>query len=229
MCLPAPVAEKCYADARAKYGSRVSFLGIVGDQSHWDHKSGHNCSYGRELSCTHPSYAHAVDIGVSSSSLGYEIISQLRKDSRIYYMIFRGVGYYPNHRGGGTFGASGHEGHVHVSFGCGTTFNTSRFFEPEKKVMTRAQFIKVMELARQKAREEDNRKLYVKNPRMRGEDVALVKQAVNFHSFGTGYGPGVRDKVKDLQEFWGLPATGEVNRATWVFIWFYHLSKYFGF
>ena len=228
-CSGAPVAEKCYSDARAKYGSRVSFLGTVGDQSHQYRKSGHNCGYGRELSCTNSNYAHAVDIGVSSSSLGYEIVSQLRKDSRVYYMIFRGVGYYPNHRGAGTFRASGHEGHVHVSFGCGTTFDTRKFFGPEKKIMTHRQFVKIMELARQKAREEDNRKLYVKRPKMEGPDVALVKQAVNFHAFGTGYGPGVRDKVKELQRFWGLPVTGEVNRATWVLVWFFHLSNYFGF
>lgn len=228
MCLEAPVARKAYADAKRRHSS-VSFLGIVGDQSHATRKSGHNCGYGRELSCTHPSYAHAVDIGVPNTSVGYDLVREFKRDPRVYYILYRGLGYRPNHRGGGTFGSFDHETHVHVSFGCGSTFDTRPFFAPEKKVMTPTKFRQIMNLAERAVREKNPRRLYVKRPVMRGEDVALVKKTVGHNVYGTGYGLGVARKVGDLQEFWGMRRTEKVGDQTWKLIYFENIAKYLGY
>lgn len=127
-CQEAPVARRAYADAKALY-PQVYFLGIIGDSSHSVRKSGHNCGANRELVGTDPNYAHAVDIGVGSDTkVGYDLVERFRNDPRVWYVIYRGRGYRPWHRGGGTFSSFDHESHVHVSFGPGSTFQTQPFF-----------------------------------------------------------------------------------------------------
>lgn len=124
MCSPSPVAKRAWQDDQARYGSRVRYLGIVGDKAHQARKSDHNCNQRGY----NPNYAHALDTGVDSAALGMEIVRARMKDRRVSYCIFRGVGYYPDHRGGGTFRSSGHPDHVHTSFMPGTTFDTSPFY-----------------------------------------------------------------------------------------------------
>lgn len=126
MCSPSPVAQRAWQDDRDRYGSRVRYLGIKGDDAHKKRRSDHNCG---QYSGYHPGYAHALDTGVDSPALGYEIVRARMADPRVKYCIFRGVGYYPHHRGGGTFRSSGHPDHVHTSFMPGTTFDTRPFYQ----------------------------------------------------------------------------------------------------
>ncbi len=123
MCQPAPVALSWYANMERIFGSKVHFLGIVGDQAHAVRSSGHNCGAMAELSCTDSRYAHACDTGVDSTLTGLQIVRLALKEPDVHYALFQGVGYYPDHRGGGRFDSFDHEGHVHVSFGCGSTFH----------------------------------------------------------------------------------------------------------
>jgi hypothetical protein len=76
-----------------------------------------------ELSCTDSNYAHACDTGVDGTLTGLEIVRIAIKQPDVHYALFQGVGYYPDHRGGGRFESFNHDGHVHVSFGCGSTFH----------------------------------------------------------------------------------------------------------
>jgi hypothetical protein len=77
-----------------------------------------------ELSCTDSRFAHACDTGVDSTLTGLQIVRLAIQEPDVHYALFQGVGYYPNHRGGGRFDSFDHEGHVHVSFGCGSTFHS---------------------------------------------------------------------------------------------------------
>lgn len=52
----------------------------------------------------------------------------LLPDSRVRYVIDNAIGYYPAHRGGGTFSSTGHEDHLHVSFMPGSTFDVRPYF-----------------------------------------------------------------------------------------------------
>lgn len=134
-CREAPVAKRAYVDARAKWGSRVYFLGIVGDQNHQGSYSGHNCGRWAEAH-RYPQYgpydgisALAVDIGVGNDvALGNAIRDYMLTDSRVLYVIYRGIGYRPYWRGGGTWVASGHMTHVHTSFTARDTNNAAAFY-----------------------------------------------------------------------------------------------------
>lgn len=136
MCQPAPVAERCWADTEARWGDDVYFLGIVGDQAHSTRRSGHNCGSapgGQESPVDgvayDPSYAHALDIGHGGNRpLAARIRADLLADPRTRYVIDNGTGYYPDHRGGGTFASTGHDEHLHVSFMPGTTHDTRPFY-----------------------------------------------------------------------------------------------------
>lgn len=143
MCSPSPVASKCWNDASRKWGSRVTYLGIVGDQAHSVRVSGHNCGSGQESGLTHPdtgvywnypdAYAHALDIGHGGNrALATEIRNALLTDpfKRVRYVIDNGVIYYPAWRGGGTSSGSGHSTHVHVSFTPWSTHDVRNFFGP---------------------------------------------------------------------------------------------------
>lgn len=136
MCVPAPVAERCWADAQARWGSRVTFLGIVGDQAHSVRQSGHNCASapgGQESPIDGvgyaPGFAHALDLGHGGDrELATEIRQALLADRRTRYVIDNGTVYYPAHRGGGTSPSSGHESHIHWSGMPGSTYDTRPFF-----------------------------------------------------------------------------------------------------
>lgn len=143
MCSPSAVASKCWNDASAKWGSRVTYLGIVGDQAHAVRVSGHNCGSMQESGLTHPdtgvfwnypdAYAHALDIGHGGNrALATEIRNALLTDpfKRVRYVIDNGVIYYPEWRGGGTSSGSGHTTHVHVSFTPWSTYDVRNFFGP---------------------------------------------------------------------------------------------------
>lgn len=143
MCLSSPVASKAWNDASVKWGSRITYLGIVGDQAHAVRVSGHNCGSMQESSLTHPdtgvtwsypdAYAHALDIGHGGNrALASEIRNAFLTDplKRVRYVIDNGVVYNPSWRGGGTSSASGHEDHVHISFTPWSTHDVRPFFGP---------------------------------------------------------------------------------------------------
>lgn len=123
-CQPAPVAKAFSDQALALEGTW--YLGICGDQAHNGRCSGHNAA----PLCTDRGnfprgYAHASDTGVPDQATGDHLVERATRgpgQHTVLYAIYRGVGYYPAWRGGGTFGASGHEGHVHVSHVAGSTF-----------------------------------------------------------------------------------------------------------
>lgn len=132
-CAPAPVALRLWHDTQVRYGSRVSYLGIVGDQSHQQRTSGHNCGLLQEAPIGgvdyDDGYAHALDIKVNGDrALALAIVALLLLDPRTRYVIFDGVGYYPAHRGGGTFESFDHEDHVHWSGMPGSTHDTRPFY-----------------------------------------------------------------------------------------------------
>lgn len=225
MCQPAPVATACWESAEARYGSRVSFLGIVGDQSHQTRTSGHNCAPRQESGAYDPNFAHALDIGHGGNrALAAEIRNALLGDLRTRYVIDNGVGYYPPHRGGGTFSSSGHTTHVHVSFQPGTTYQTKPFFGPGPMTPEIKARIRALAVEAAKGR----RQLRVKFPPMRGRDVKELQTVLNRATWRP-YGPGTRDAVKELQAFVGLPATGKVNRATWEIVLFFYIARGFGY
>lgn len=131
-CSPSPVASKCWLDVDAAYPGRLTFLGIVGDQNHQTHISGHNCGLLQESPIDGVNYddrfAHALDIGHGGNrALAAEIRGFLLKDPRVRYVIDNGIGYYSDIRGGGTFTSFDHEHHLHVSFMPGTTFDVRPF------------------------------------------------------------------------------------------------------
>lgn len=121
MCKPAPVAQRAWQDDQARYGGRVRFLGIVGDQAHSRRKSDHNCGNPGYA----PGYAHALDTGVDTAALGYEIVKARLRDPRVKYVIFKARLYYPD---GTVRSSSGHPDHVHTSFRQGTTHDTRPFY-----------------------------------------------------------------------------------------------------
>lgn len=126
-CAPAPVATAFYEYIRALFPGKVYFLGICGDASHcgeYGHASGHCAGTGRELDCTDPRYAHAVDIGVVDHATALKILAIGYELGVVHYQIYQAVGYRPRHRGGARFASAGHDHHVHTSFGCGSTFVT---------------------------------------------------------------------------------------------------------
>ncbi len=195
-CQESPVARRAYADAKILYPS-VYFLGIIGDQSHQTRKSGHNCGAGRELPGTDPGYAHAVDIGVgSNSTIGYDLVERFRKDPRVHYIIYKGRGYRPWHRGGGTFTSSGHPTHVHVSFGEGSTFQTQPFFSGP--VQPPAWVIK------------EGTQDYMRTAILQR---TLVKAGFDVDVDGV-FGPSTTKAVKSLQGFLGVTPSGAVGEWT---------------
>ena len=135
MCTPAPTAQACWRDAqRAESG--LTYLGICGDIAHSLRQSGHNCANtpgGCEDAINgvgYPvEYCHALDIGHGGDrSKAQRMRTALLPDRRVRYVIDNGVGYYPAHRGGGTFSSSGHSEHLHVSFMPGSTFDVDPYF-----------------------------------------------------------------------------------------------------
>ena len=134
MAVEAPVAKRAWADARARWGGAVTFLGIIGDLAHQGSRSGHNAGNMAEAhNYSYGAYdgvsALAVDIGVGTNvTLGNQIRDYMLGDPRVLYVIYRGVGYRPYWRGGGTWNASGHMTHVHTSFTARSTNDTRPFF-----------------------------------------------------------------------------------------------------
>lgn len=140
MCQAAPVAAAAWRDDRARWGSRVTFLGIVGDPAHQARTSSHNCGLRQESPVNGvdyaDGYAHALDTGVGDDvALGMAIVAAYVRDPRVRYCIYRGIGYYGHHYRPPwpdgvtrTFTASGHPTHVHRSFLPGTTFDTRPFY-----------------------------------------------------------------------------------------------------
>lgn len=227
-CSESPVARKAYADAKALY-SEVTFLGIIGDQSHQSRKSGHNCGAGREYSCTDPNYAHAVDIGVGANTrIGYDLVERFRKDPRVMYVIYRGRGYQSYWRGGATFASFDHDHHVHVSFGCGSTFNTAPFFNV-KRQMTAADKRYITSLAEKEA--VDAPFLSIDTPKGKHvNEIKLVQATLGIPQTGT-YGVRTHRAVRSFQKFFGIKPNkyGRMNHKTWVQLHFVRFAKYFGF
>ncbi len=140
-CTAAPVVLAAFDADRARYGTRVSYLGGPASASHSAdcHASSHNCAStcgGQESPINgvryDPRYAHATDTYVGADKrLGQDIVWWRIRDPRTRYCIFDGVLYYglhnPDHRGG-TARASGHPTHVHTSWLPGTTFDVSGFY-----------------------------------------------------------------------------------------------------
>lgn len=135
MCNPAPVAQAAWRDVQ-KIESGLVYLGICGDFAHSQRRSGHNCGQapgGQESPVNGVSYdtryCHALDVGHGGDrAKAKRIRDAFLADSRTRYVIDDGIGYYPPHRGGGTFRSTGHTTHVHVSFMPGTTFDVRPFF-----------------------------------------------------------------------------------------------------
>lgn len=139
-CSEAPVAQRAFHDDRVRYGTRVGFLGIIGDTAHQGRTSSHNCAPRQESPVGgvryHPGYAHALDVKVfGDRALGLEIVNARCHDPRVRYCIFQAVIYYGIHYRPGPNGtiltgkSSGHPDHVHTSFLPGTTFDTSPFYQ----------------------------------------------------------------------------------------------------
>jgi len=225
MCSPAPVATACWESASARYGNRVSYLGIVGDQAHSTRTSGHNCAPRQESGSYDPNFAHALDIGHGGNrGLAAEIRNALLGDLRTRYVIDNGVGYYPPHRGGGTFSSSGHSTHVHVSFQPGTTYQTKPFFGPGP--MTPEVKSRIVALARDGAARR--RMLRKRIPPMVGRDVKELQAVLNRPKW-LPYGPGTAKAVEAFQAFFGLPVTGKVDRKTWETVLFFYIARGFGY
>lgn len=204
-CSPSPVASKAWHDSSAKWGSRVTYLGIVGDQAHSVRISGHNCGAFQESGLTNPAngvftnypdaYAHALDIGHGSNrALATEIRNAFLNDpfKRVRYVIDNGVIYYPEWRGGGTGSGSGHESHVHVSFTPWSTHDVRPFFAPAEPVF----------------------------PLQRGDKNSFPVLLLEIHLVHAGYenvvvdgnfGPQTSVAVKKMQKFLHRPVTGKVT------------------
>lgn len=123
MCNSAPVALALWRDVQT-FEDDLYYLGICGDFAHSIRPSGHNCQNtpgGNENPINgvdyDPRYCHALDIGHGGDrAKAKRIRDVLLKDPRVRYVIDDGIGYYPDHRGGGTFQSVGHDTHLHVSF-----------------------------------------------------------------------------------------------------------------
>ena len=206
-CSPSPVASKCWNDASLKWGSRVTYLGIVGDQAHQVRVSGHNCGSLQESSLTHPDtgvlwsypdeYAHALDIGHGGNrALASEIRNALLTDpfKRVRYVIDNGVIYYPAWRGGGTSSGSGHSSHVHVSFTPWSTHDVRNFFGPTPNPIF---------------------------PMQRGDhgfgvlvvEIALVRLGYADVVVDGRYGPQTVKAVKDIKQFLHRGNSGSLTEA----------------
>ena len=227
MCQPAPVATALWGEVSRKYEGRVLFLGIVGDQAHSVRTSSHNCAPNQESGDYNPNYAHALDIGHHGDrALAAQIRNVLLGDRRVRYVIDNGVGYYPAHRGGGTFSSSGHSEHLHVSFQPGTTFDTRPFLGPAP--MTPEIRARIQRLAKEEAAGRRLLEWKQGRPRQRGRDVREVQTVLN-RPVKLRYGPGTAKAVADLQRFLSLPATGKVNRPTWEAILYLYIARGFGY
>lgn len=227
MCQPAPVAAALWDEVSRKYEGRVQFLGIVGDQAHSVRTSSHNCAPNQESGDYHPNFAHALDIGHHGDrGLAAEIRNVLLGDRRTRYVIDNGTGYYPTHRGGGTFRSSGHTTHLHVSFQPGTTFDTKPFLGPGK--MTSEVRARITRLAKEAAAGRRLLEWKRGRPRQRGRDVRELQTVLN-RPVKLPYGPGTAKAVSDLQRFLNLPATGKVNRPTWEAVLYLYIARGFGY
>lgn len=133
-CQPSPVALRLWHDTQVRYGTRVTYAGIVGDANHQTRVSGHNCGALQESPLDGvdyaDEYAHALDIHVGADrQLGDELVRLLVADPRTRYVIWQGVGYYGvSHGAPGTFDSFDHTEHVHWSGMPGTTFDTRPFY-----------------------------------------------------------------------------------------------------
>lgn len=137
MCNGAPVANAAWRDVQL-IEDDLYYLGICGDFAHSLRVSGHNCgrSPGGVESPINgvgydPNFCHALDIGHGGDrAKAKRMRDRFLQDPRVRYVIDNGTGYYPAHRGGGTFTSSGHDTHLHVSFMPGSTHNVAPFFGP---------------------------------------------------------------------------------------------------
>lgn len=230
MCTAAPVAAAAWRDDRARWGSRVTYLGIVGDQSHQARTSSHNCGARQESPVNgvdyDDRYAHALDTGVGDDTeLGYTIVNARVRDRRTRYCIYRGVGYYGHHyRPPGpdgrtrTFRASGHPTHVHTSFLPGTTFDTSAFYSDQ--ALTPAQKLyrwlwAFGQAAGKPFLARGSEKDHTKVPHIKA-----VQRAFGLPQTGK-YDAKLEAKVAAFQAFLKIPhhgPAGRVNRRTWAWL-----------
>ncbi len=135
MCIEAPTAKACWRDALG-VEKGLTYLGICGDDRHSVKQSSHNCAHtpgGNESALNgidYPAdYCHAIDIGHGGDrAKAKRLRDALLPDSRVRYVIDNAIGYYPEHRGGGTFASSEHVTHIHVSFMPGSTFDVRPYF-----------------------------------------------------------------------------------------------------
>ena len=226
-CSEAPVARKAYADAKALH-PQVTFLGIIGDQAHAVRKSGHNCGTNREYPGTNSDYAHALDIGVPNSAIGYDLVERFRKDPRVMYCIYRGRGYQAYWRGGATFSSFDHDSHVHISFAPGSTFNIAPFFTV-KRQMTAADKALITQLAKKEAEGAP----FLSTKTKVGQhtaDIKLVQATLGIPQTGM-YGVRTHRAVRSFQKFFGIKPQkyGRMNPKTWEQLHFVRFAKYFGF
>lgn len=130
-CQPAPVALRARDDCIAAFGGKVFDDGIVASAAHSAdcYRSSHNCAStcgGQESGNYNGAYAHAWDAGHAIGDIVTALAVRIAflADSRVRYVIDRGILYYPD---GSWSHSTGHEDHDHMSFLPGTTFDTRPF------------------------------------------------------------------------------------------------------
>lgn len=235
MCSPAPVINQLGRDMAAHFGIPTTygqpgpggvFLGSVGDQAHSMRRSSHNCAGapgGQESGNYAPQYAHAWDARPSSHEHGMKMVRALLRDPRVRYVIFDSVGYKANGETWSTYHPT-----FHVSMNPGTHNDTRPFFGPvEPPPLSDQQKRALLAGARRMVAQNPRPRLRYRHPNpFRGRYVKEVQRALGIPQTGK-YGVGTYNAVRGLQELMGLPVTGEVDQATWIWIIYVALVKAF--
>lgn len=229
-CSAAPVAAAAWRDDQARWGRRVTYLGIVGDPSHQGRTSSHNCGLRQESPVNgvdyDDNYAHALDTGVGDDiALGMAIVNARVRDPRVRYCIYRGVGYYGHHyRPPGpdgrtrTFRASGHPTHVHTSFLPGTTFDVRAFYTDQALTPTQKlyRWLWAFDQAGAKpflgpgSERDPVKRRFINDVR---RQFGLVENG--------RYDLALEEKVRAFQAFLKIPhrgPAGRINRRTWAWL-----------
>lgn len=229
-CSAAPVAAAAWRDDRARYGPRVTYLGIVGDPRHQTRTSSHNCAPKQESAVNgrayDPNYAHALDTGVGADvALGMEVVNARVRDPRVRYCIFRGVGYYGHHyRPPGpdgrtrTFRASGHPTHVHTSFLPSTTHDVRPFYSDQALTTTQKLYRWLWSF--DQAKDKPFLARGAERDRTKVRHINVVRRAFGMVENGV-YDAALEAKVAAFQAFLKIPhrgPAGRVNRRTWAWL-----------
>jgi Putative peptidoglycan binding domain len=243
MCEEAPAMLQLKDNLADAFPS-TTFLGIFASPAHFAdaHPSSHNCAStpgGQESALHHPvtgqlvdypdEFVHALDRGFTDPLVGGHMRNALLMGPRkldVRYVIDHqtGITYFPDWRGGGSNGgATSGVNELHTSGSPWCTFDASNWIHRE---MTPADRERIAALAKTEA--ATRRELRVKVPRQRGRDVMELQTVLN-RPVAHPFGPGTSRALNGFQEFFHLPITGTVNRATWEIVLFIYLAHGFGF